>query len=318
MVMQIAVIDKSSRAFLALRRLGVYESSYWVANFLSWAPLCLLSSILGTIAWKLLIPQDWNCIHGISWPVLFLVLLSQNFSIAAVGQMWSGIIGDEARSAMVFILYLIFSVGFFFTSFVLYDAGKPGWYLSNGFHKLTLRALYALIVPVQAFGKIWTDLFLVTFPSAFNGNQTLPFDFSHISKSVYEGVDVKALYTVDFQDPSQVYPSIIGDMLFAFVFMFVYLFASWVFNYAVPYDGFSLPPNFFLKFNFLGKLSSMQGILSTNESIAKSDRVVKLVDVSKTHFGGIKANREINQVMEPGNVYGVLGQNGAGNANIKF
>jgi hypothetical protein len=223
---------------------------------------------------------------------------------------------------MCLILYFIFTISFFWTSFVKFDPNEPGWYLRNNFYQISLRLLYALIVPGYAFGKIWSDMFMITHPSLFNDNTGGVFGGEQLTSSVYLNSDFTKLFTAEITNPLEAYPSVLSDLGISFVFMLVYLFMSWQLNYAVPYDGFALPYNFFLQIDYLGKIRSLQGILSpqnSNQEVEPGDQRVVFDNVTKKYYGNVRGNRQISTVMEPGNVYGVLGENGSGKSktNVK-
>lgn len=219
---------------------------------------------------------SWNYFIGvfkdIDGLVVWLVLFLQNFISGSLMQFWSSITATSFSSSGIFMLSIMQS---------LYGFNKAYQTVPSGFVMIYNQLLF----PMANFGYVWYAIFEKT--AQLNSGSLLDdknsLRFADLQDTFANGFSFSLLLTITF------------EMAVFYMFLSLYL------SLTVEYQGFSITSNMFFSKKYWTK--EVQGI---------SSNTIETNHVTKRYLHNFTAVNSMTQLFEKGNIYGIVGKNGAG------
>jgi ABC-type Na+ transport system ATPase subunit NatA len=316
LIMGMVAETKRSKLFLSLRRLGIYESAFWfsaasIALVVSW-----ISALMG-VAVLTNIPM-YDFIKRVDFLVLFLLQGTINMSMAFLALLLSSFFSDHhvtaIESAIVYITSLsTIARNFKYTGLCSFSCE----YAENG---LFTRIWKNVIWPSYNWSSAWQDIFIVTNPIA---DVKIPLDdqffkVEDLFVSVYKRMDETYLRerieigfgVIKYDNDLLGAPTVFSLIYSLWIYVPILFFLAWYMHQLVEYQGYTLPWYFPFNKHYWTSVHTKYGVVTKSNTIELegltleySTKVSKAVD-------------NFTNVMEPGNVYTILGHNGAGKTSL--
>jgi ABC-type multidrug transport system fused ATPase/permease subunit len=231
-----------------------------------------LISLISSILGALSWKYFINAVQEIDGRVMLLILFLQNFISGSLMQFWGSFTATSFSSSGIFMMTIMQSLYGFNKAYETVPSGVVILLKQFGF-------------PMTNFGYVWYAILEKTaqFQDGALVDVKNSFGFSELQDTLANGLAPSLLLTITF------------EMAIFYMLLSLYL------SLTVEYQGFSITSNMFFSSKYWNP--EVQGI---------SSNTIETNQVTKRYLHNFTAVKSMTQRFEKGNIYGIVGKNGAG------